>query len=602
MRHVPIFIGAMALATGLTGLGVGDAMAQSFYTDGSDYARRYQQQLLAQLAMMRVGMIILATGFGFGLGWFLSPYAAQFRATIAILAGIAAVIIAGTNHGWLGWSTAFVMAVVGFVWGLGFWAGQTIRAMAEVPETFGSSRWATAAHLIANKLFNTGGILLGLAHDGEKLSRIFYQGDRHILTVAPTRAWKGISHIVPNLLTYLGSVLVIDPKGENALITAKARQDMGQTVHLIDPWNIAAHQLEMTPARFNPIDWIQLTDPDATENAMLLADALVEHNSKTDTFWLEEAKALLQGLILLVAFDETYNGKRNLGTVRDLLLLDGDQLEELFRYMANSPHHLVRSTGSRCLQKEPKLMANVMASAQAETHMLDSDRIRESLSASDFDFADLKKKAVSIYMILPADRLQAFNKLLRLQVQQAITVNARNIEDKPAKPVLFILDEMPALGRLAMVEQAYGLMAGFGIQLWGITQDLCQLRRVYGEDYESFIANSGAVAYFGSPDKTSTEYFSAACGTTTVWNFSSAVSNAFNTNAGSSGSSSGKSMTYSDNRAASQRNLAYPDELRRLPLDRQLLLIENMDPIMAKKIRWFEDEELSAKGVNTHDS
>lgn len=104
--------------------------------------------------------------------------------------------------------------------------------------------------------------------------------------------------------------------------------------------------------------------------------------------------------------------------------------------------------------------------------------------------------------------MNAFGRFLRLMVQQAITENARNIEDTPEKPVLFILDEMPALGRLTMVEQAYGLMAGFGIQLWGITQDLCQLRKVYGEDYESFIGNSGAVAYFGSPDKTSAEYFS----------------------------------------------------------------------------------------------
>ncbi|WP_274379240.1 type IV secretory system conjugative DNA transfer family protein [Rhodophyticola sp. CCM32] len=301
-----------------------------------------------------------------------------------------------------------------------------------------------------------------------------------------------------------------------------------------------------------------------------------------------------------MAFDEAYEGRRNLGTVRDLLLLNGDALMELFQYMANSPHHLVASTGARSLQKEPKLMANVMASAQAETHMLDSARLRESLSTSDFTFEDLKKDPTSIFLILPADRLDTFSRFLRLLVQQAITVNARNVADKPKKPVLFILDEMPALGRLSMVEQAYGLMAGFGIQLWGITQDLCQLRRVYGEDYESFIANSGAVAYFGSPDKTSTEYFAAACGTTTVWNFSSAVSNALTTNHGKDGASSGNTMTYSDNRAASQRNLAYPDELRRLPLDRQLLLIENMNPIMARKIRWFRDPELAPKGTNTH--
>jgi len=122
------------------------------------------------------------------------------------------------------------------------------------------------------------------------------------------------------------------------------------------------------------------------------------------------------------------------------------------------------SAGARCLQKEERLLANVIASAQAQTHFLDSARIRESLSTSDFKFEDLKTSKVSIFLVLPSDRLHAFSRWLRLLIQQAITVNARNIELKPEKPVLFLLDEMPALGRLAMVEQAYGLMAGFGIQ------------------------------------------------------------------------------------------------------------------------------------------
>ena len=186
-------------------------------------------------------------------------------------------------------------------------------------------------------------------------------------------------------------------------------------------------------------------------------------------------------------------------------------------------------------------------------------------------------------------------------MQQAITVNARNIEDKPTKPVLFILDEMPALGRLTMVEQAYGLMAGFGIQLWGITQDLCQLRKVYGEDYESFIGNSGVVAYFGSPDKTSADYFSDLCGVTTVWNFSSAVATAFSSSSGGSGGgSSSRSTTSTDTRAATQRKLAYPDELMRLDQSQQLILIENTNPIMAAKIKWYEVPELAAKGINLH--
>ena len=576
------------------------AWAQVVFRNGrwvDERSLRGQLDPAVYLALMRFALVAAATGIGFAIGWFLSPQGRDARLAVLLFIGLLGLGLVAFNQGPLGWSVATLLAVIGFAWGLGRWLGHAIGSLLEMPTTFGSAQWAEASHMSEKDLFGEDGIVLGSAFDGQVQSKFAYKGDRHVLTVAPTRSGKGVSHIVPNLLTYQGSVLVIDPKGENAMITAQKRIALGQEVHLVDPWDIAATKSGLTPARFNPLDWIKADDPEATENAMILADALVQSAPKGEAFWIEESKALLQGIIPLVALDETYEGRRDLGTVRDVLLLTGEELTAVFTYMAHSDHSLIRSTGARCLQKEEKLMASVMASAQAETHMLDSHRLRESLSASDFAFEDLKKRNMSVFLILPADRLNAFNRFLRLMVQQAITVTARNIADKPAKPVLFILDEMPALGRLAMVEQAYGLMAGFGMQIWGITQDLCQLRRVYGEDYESFIANSGAVAYFGSPDKRTTEYFSALCGQTTVWNFSTAVATAFSRTFGKSSSSS-ESNTNTDNRAAAQRKLAYPDELMRMPLDMQLVLIEGTNPIMAHKTRWFEDPDLKAKGVN----
>lgn len=550
--------------------------------------------------MARMAMIAGSTLFGFMIGWFFSPEARDVRRALAFVFLALAGLIVVINDGAAGWGLATLFATLGFAWGLGYWLGQAVKSFMVPPTTFGSAKWADMDHLIDQNLIGSDGIILGKAFDRDEEKMISYKGDRHLISVAPTRSWKGVSHIIPNLLNTTASVMVIDPKAENFLITAQHRANMGQEVLAFDPWDIGASKLGIAPARFNPIDWLKASDIDASENAMLLADALVPWDGKGDKFWVEEAKALIVGLLLLVAFDETYDGRRNLGTVRDLLLLNGDDQVALFTYMANSPHALIASAGSRTLQKEPKLLANVMASAQAETHAFDSPRVREAMSVSDFDFADLKKTRMSLYIIMPADRLNAFSRVLRLIVQQAITINARNIEDKPEKPVLFILDEMPALGRLKMVEEAFGLMAGFGIQLWGITQDLCQLRRVYGQDYESFIANSGVVAYFGSPDKTSAEYFSSMCGETTVWNFSSAFATAFSSGSSNAGSNSSSSTTNTDTRSASQRKLAYPDELRRMPIHQQVILIENANPIMAEKIKWFEDPMFKDKGVNTH--
>jgi type IV secretion system protein VirD4 len=390
-------------------------------------------------------------------------------------------------------------------------------------------------------------------------------------------------------------VIVIDPKGENAMITAKQRQSEGQEVHIVDPWGITG----LDVSRFNPLDWLVKGDVDISENAMLLADATIVSMGENEQFWTEEAKALLLGVILFVATDESEDGQRHLGRVRDLLLLDGDDLMKLFKRMLKSPHHTVRATGARCLQKEEKLLSNVLASVQAQTHFLDSPRLRENLMASDFNFMDVKSKPMSIYLVLPADRLNAYGRWLRLLIQQGLTVMARDIENKPEKSVLFILDEMPALGKLTMIEQAFGLMAGFGLQLHAICQDASQLKRIYGDGWETFISNAGVIQYFGSRDNFTADYFSKLCGKTTVWSFSTAVARAFGITR-SKDTSQSETNTTTDTATGTQRQLAYADELMRMSKDQQLLFIENLNPIMARKVPWFENEELKQLGVNLY--
>ncbi|MBU1828486.1 MAG: type IV secretory system conjugative DNA transfer family protein [Alphaproteobacteria bacterium] len=508
-----------------------------------------------------------------------------------IVCGAAIFTMAFTLNMGLGIPTV----IVGFVCGILIKFGSSYSGLGNPPTTFGSSRWATADDVAEAGSVGTDGIRIGqfLNGNGEQ-EWVSYKGDRHLLTVAPTRAGKGTTQIVPNLLTYAGSALVIDPKGENAAITAEHRYNMGQEIHIVDPWSITPLE-GLQSSAFNPLDWLDTSDPDMPENAMLLASALVVETNSKDPFWDEEAKALLQGLIMYVATDPEEDGRRHLPRVRELLLQSTKDLNAMFAKMALSFHPIVRSTGERSLQKEEKMFASVIASAQSHTHFLDSDRIAMNMKTSSFKFEHLKTKPMTIYLVLPSDRLNTFGRWLRLMVQQAITVNARNIATKPEKPILFLLDEFAALGRLTMVEQAYGLMAGYGMQLWGIVQDLNQLERIYDKGWQSFVSNAGMINYFGSSDKMTAEYFSSLCGDTTVWNFSSAVSRVFQHT-----KSDGNSTTYSDTTAASQRKLMYPDELMRLPKDMQLVFVENMHPLRATKTPWFLDPELNSLGRNLH--
>lgn len=562
------------------------------------YAERWGQHLISALLGGLVGI-------------FFSHQMREFRkwAILTLMAGGA--IVGSLANVLIGNVVIFLLCAV-----LGLYLlRETAEAYAKrkkKPTTYGSAEWATLEHLEQNNLIGNEGFTLGAyLKDGIK-HPLHYQGDRHLLTVAPTRSGKGVSSIIPNLLTYQGSAIVIDPKGENAMITATRRgrgdealniPGLNQTVHVVDPWGITG----LPSSRFNPLDWLDPADSDINENAMILADSIITPRSgNADHFWDDEAKALLMGLLLWVALDEGEQENRTLGRVRDIISLGAMELNDLLGEMALSANHIVSSAGVRTLSKEEKLKSSVLASLQAHTHFLDSPRIRETLSVSDFRFEDLKSSKMTVYLVLPADRLETFGRWLRLMIQQALTVNARNIDVKPEKPILFLLDEMAALGRLTMVEQAYSLMAGFGVQLWGIIQDLSQLERIYDKGWQTFIGNSGVIQYFGSRDLKTAEYFSRLCGVTTIEKFSFArsIARAFTSSSSSGGSSSSSSSTTTTDNTTTdvvQRHLAFPDELMVMRDNKELVFVESCNPIPARKVAWFEDEELKSLGNNLHD-
>ena len=535
--------------------------------------------------------VLIALVLGLLCGAFFSERFRRFRRYIFLAIGVLIaiyILLTKAPLAYLGWFLVGY-AIAWFFLRLIMPPGKPVK-----PTTFGSAEWADLDHIRERDLTGTGGYILGhfVAPD-RKSYPIRYTGDRHLLTVAPTRAGKGVSAIIPNLLTYTGSALVIDPKGENARITSRARKAMGQAIHVVDPWGITG----LPVSTFNPLDWLDATDPDVAENAFMLADAMIIRSGKGEsTFWDDESAALLWGLILYVALDTTPNIDRSLAGVRDLINLPEQQFDELLKTMYQSKNDVVSSTGARTLSKEPKVKSNVLTSLQAQTHFLDSPRIRTTLrpSARTFKFEDLKAEKVTVYLVLPADRLGTFGRWLRLMIQQAITVNARNIEIKPDKPILFLLDEMAALGRLTKVEEAFGLMAGFGMQLWGIVQDLSQLDRIYDKGWETFIGNSGVLQYLGSRDLKTAEYFSKLCGVGTIVkvSFSRSIARAF----GKSGDRGGSSITDGTNTDHIQRPLAFPDELMVMRKGQSLLLIEANNPIDTQRIYWYRDPQLKALG------
>jgi len=446
-------------------------------------------------------------------------------------------------------------------------------------DSHGSARFASRKEL--RKFQGGDGLLIGRNPGTGRLLR--YDGPAHLITLAPTRAGKGVGTVIPNLLAVDRSVLVIDPKGENARIAGEARRRLG-TTHVLDPFEVSGQP----SAAYNPLDRLTPDSLDLGEDAASLTEALVMDppGQVTEAHWNEEAKAILGGLIMFCVCHEDRD-RRTLATVREYLTLPPDRLKALLELMQDSDGAggLIARAANRFLGKADREAASVLSNAQRHTHFLDSPRIAKVLSRSDFHFSDLRHRITSVFLVLPPNRMDAYSRWLRLLVSQALQDIARDAEavtgaqgrsQRLSSPTLFLLDEFAALGRLEAVERAMGLMAGYGLQLWPILQDMSQLRDLYGERANTFIANAGVQQVFGVNDFETAKWLSQMIGQETT---------GFQTDS----FKPGDNPSFSNNLTG--RDLLTPDEIMQMPPNVQLLRVQGQPSALAQKLRYYADPE-----------
>ena len=352
--------------------------------------------------------------------------------------------------------------------------------------------------------------------------------DRHAFTVAGSRAGKGLSVILPNLAHYGGSVCVLDPKGENATLTAERRGNgrgvpaggMGQEVHVIDPFGKARVDPSYRSG-FNPLADLDPQDPLFVDECYTLADALVVAPRKDDNdHWNSMARLVLRGVIAWVASAPA--GRRDLVEVRRLINAGPDDWAALQDDMFENPE---RANGV------PADMAATVASMGEDERGSVFSSVRKAvmfLSAPDMetclsstarqpDLMAWKHGGQSVYLCLPASLMGQHARFFRLFLNRLFFAVERD-ETKPAVPALLLLDEMHVLGHMSQLETAAALLAGYGLKIWSIWQDLNQLKANYGDKWETFIGNASLFQSFGLNDVTTLNHVSDRLGPTTVLN------------------------------------------------------------------------------------
>lgn len=349
--------------------------------------------------------------------------------------------------------------------------------------------------------------------------------NRHILTVAGSRGGKGVSLLVPNLLLYDGSVLAIDPKGELAQITARARREKGQKVVILDPFG----ETGGATGSFNPLSALDMSSDFVKDDAGQIADALVVPNER-DPHWTDKARDLVKALILYTL--TLPEADRNLITVWQLLRATHPVVtslerrsegkfkgrQALFQLMAGCEAPFqgsVSGTGKAYQEMADKELAGVLSTAEAQLEFLDSKAMEKVLTGDDVKLSELKTGKTTIYLCLPATRMGTHSRWLRVIINLALTAMERT-KVKLDIPVLMVLDEFPVLGTMKSIETAAGLMAGFGVKLWVVLQDISQVERLYAKSWQTFVGNAGIMTFWANSDKKTLDYVSDKLGQTSV--------------------------------------------------------------------------------------
>lgn len=393
---------------------------------------------------------------------------------------------------------------------------------------FGDAHFATRAEMERADLLGPKGIRLGYYRSPgqhEKWGRVIrYAGDAGLILISPARSGKTRDVLAGALLEYEQSAIVIDPKGQLASITKRRREEMGQRVITLNPFDVWSDHLGPS-ARYNPMDLLDPSARDWDADCRKLAEGLITNNNDKDgSHWVSGSRGLLTGVIGGLAAHGADDTK-NLGHVREILCSD-DLLLKYARASLNSPHAFIRQELASYAVKEPynaSELASMKQTAREQTSFLGMQTITDNLRASDFRFAHLKERPTTVYVILPDHRLDVCGRWFRLIVASALDDLWRG--GKGAYRVLAILDEFAQIGNLAVLENAAAAAAGRGVQLWPVLQNIPQLKKDYGDVWETFLSGSDIRQFFAPREQTSAEYISKLAGQRTVTTAGQSVNN-----------------------------------------------------------------------------
>lgn len=476
--------------------------------------------------------------------------------------------------GMIATSGGFAAIVVAIA--MSVWRGRENRNA----NTYGTARWATRDDIRKAGLLADTGVVLGQFQN----NYLRHNGAEHVLCFAPTRSGKGVGLVIPTLLTWSGSAIVHDIKGENWDITAGFRSTFSRTLRF-DPTNLES-------SAYNPLLEVRrgLNEVRDVQN---IADILVDPEGSLEkrNHWEKTSHALLVGAILHVL----YAGRdKSLAGVAAFLSNPDETIENTLYAMMDTPHlgnagphPVVASAARELLNKSDNERSGVLSTAMSFLGLYRDPVIAKVTSHSDWRIADLVSgRPTSLYLVVPPSDISRTKPLIRLILNQ---IGRRLTEEfdpsTKSQRVLLMLDEFPALGRLDFFESALAFMAGYGLKAFLIAQSLNQIERAYGQN-NAILDNCHVRVAFATNDERTAKRVSEALGTTTE-------QRSMKNYAGHRLSPWLGHLMIS--RSETARALLTPGEILQLPQTDEVVLLSGAPPIKAKKARYYADRRLQSR-------
>src|SRR5262245_42312318 len=477
----------------------------------------------------------------------------------------------------LGGAAAGLAAVGGAAWR----AGRKPRST-----TYGSARWADSSDVAKAGLHDSRGIVLGL-YQGRYVR---HDGPEHVLAVAPTRSGKGVGLVVPTLLTWPGSTIVHDIKGENWTLTAGWRAQFSHCL-LFDPTN--PHS-----ARFNPLLEVR-KGAHEVRDVQNIADILVDPEGARERqdHWEKTAHAVLTGAILHVLYADA---EKSLAGVATFLADPSRSILRTLRIMLTTnhlgtneepkAHPAVASIARELLNKSENERSGVVSTALSFLGLYRDPLIAANTACCDWRIADLVEAdhPVSLYLVVPPSDISRTKPLMRLilnQIARRLTETLPPARAATHRQLLLMLDEFPALGRLDFFESSLAFMAGYGIRAFLVAQSLHQIDRAYGYNH-AILDNCHVRVAFAPNDERTARRLSDALGTATQLRAQRNLS--------------GKRLSLflphvSLAEQETPRPLLTAGEILQLPHDDALVLVSGTPPIRARKLRYYADHNFLSR-------